>query len=231
MSETQEKKGGKFFTLAPIAIHQLCTKLIELYHSDLDSAAAKVDIVMAFRDPEGEAPAMEKDGHRILGQSSVIKLKDRVKGMGDCEVMLDGDAWDSLPEKQQAALLDHELEHFEVKRDKEGDFIFDDLNRPTIKIRNHDRQFGWFDTVAQRHRSDSMEVHQLQKLFAEAGQIYLPFVDKEGEIAERASVPIDKLKAMDETTVSVSVCGGEPIPMTGKVLLKKIAQKMQEDRE
>lgn len=238
MSAPKEEKKGKTFTLAPMAIHQLCKELIELYHSDLDTASVKVDIVMAFRDPDGEAPAMEKDGHRVLGQAKTITLKDRVKGMGDCEIILDGDAWDGLPEKQKAALLDHELEHFEVKRDKEGEFVFDDLTRPVIKLRSHDRQFGWFDTVAMRHRSDSMEIHQLRKLFTEGGQIYLPFVKDLGdeETAGKIEEAIEGVKGVipdvlddGETTMSVSVNGGEPIPMTSKTLLRKIREKAKGD--
>jgi len=181
MSAPKEEKKGKYFTLAPAAIHKLCKELVQLYHTDLDSAAVKVDIVMAFHDPEGDSFALEKDGHRCLGIASNITLKNRVKGMGDCEILLDGDAWDGLPDKQKAALLDHELEHFEVKRDKVGNFMFDDLTRPLIKLRPHDRQVGFFDNVARRHRSDSMEVEQLRKMFIEAGQVYLPFVQDLGD--------------------------------------------------
>jgi hypothetical protein len=209
MNEPTEKKG-KCFTLATPETHELCKQLIELYHPDMDSAAAKVDIVMAFRDPDGDAPAMEKDGHRILGLASTIKLKDRVKGMGDCEIMLDGDAWENLTDKHKAALMDHELEHLEVKRDKIGDFVMDDLIRPVIKLRNHDRQFGWFDNIARRHRSDSMEVQQMQKLFLEVGQTYLPFVKEFDVPAEQSEEP-----AKDEKfKVTMSANGGPEVDVT-----------------
>ncbi|MEI7534227.1 MAG: putative metallopeptidase [Verrucomicrobiae bacterium] len=235
MSEPKEEKKGKYFTLAPESVHQLCRELIQLYHSDLDSAAVKVDIVMAFRDPDGDTYAMEKDGHRVLGQATTIKLKDRVKGMGDVEIMLDGDAWDGLPQNQKAALLDHELEHFECKRDKVGEFVFDDLVRPVIKLRPHDRQFGWFDNIARRHRSDSMEIDQLRRLFIEAGQIYLPFVKDLGEedLAERIDEALEKGGTIPavlddgETTMSVSVNGGPAIPMKPSKLLKKIKEKVE----
>ena len=178
----KDEKRGKYFTLATKETHRLCEELIRKHHPDLDTTAAKVDIVMAFRDPDGEAPAMEKDGHRIYGKASLINLKDRVKGMGDCEIMLDGDVWEELNEKVRAAILDHELEHFEVKRDKKGNFIWDDISRPALKSKNHDIQIGWFDKVARRHGSDSMEIKQLQQLFNdEDGQTYLPFLKFPGE--------------------------------------------------
>ena len=201
---TKEESRGKYFVLASEEVKNLCQDLVVLYHSDLDSAAAKIDIVFAFRDPDGEEPAMEKEGHRMLGKSSTLSLKDRVKGMGDVEIILDGDAWHDMDLRKRMALLDHQLEHFEVKRDKVGNFIFDDLERPIIKMRNHDRRINFFDNVARRHRSDSMEVHQLQRLFAEAGQIYLPFVDKEGELTD------------PDVKVTMSVNNGPEVDVTKK---------------
>jgi len=228
--ETPEKKG-KFFTMAGKEEDRLCKKLIESYHSDLDSTAATVDIVFAFRDPDGEAPAMEKDGHRILGQAKITSLKDRTKGMKDGEIMLDGDAWTGLTDKVKAALMDHELEHFECKRDKEGEFIFDDLNRPVLKMRNHDRQFGWFDTVAQRHRSDSMEILQLQKLFRDSEQIYLPFIDPDGTLEERVDKALEERvdKALEDKwgKMTVSVNGGPRVEMSKVRLSQEIKARME----
>jgi hypothetical protein len=207
-----EEKRGKYFTLAPEDTHELCEQLIQKYHPDLDSTAVKVDIVLAFRDPDGDSPAMEKDGHRIYGKASIIGLKDRVKGMGDCEIMLDGDFWTNLNEDVKAALIDHELEHFEVKRDKQGDYVFDDLSRPVIKIRHHDRQIGWFDNVARRHGSESIEIKQLQQLFNdEAGQTYLPFLKFPGE-EEKNEKPLK---------ITLSKNGGPEVDVT-KAFVSKL---------
>ena len=164
------------FTLSDRGVKELCDEVIKKYHADLDSAAVNVDLVMCFRDPEGEAPAILKDGQRVLGSSKSISLKDRVKGMGDCEIILDGDAWGSMPLPMKEALLDHHLQCFEVKRDKNGDFIFDDINRPVVKMRPHDRVIRFFDTVAQRHGTNSIEAEQLRSMFLGYSSTYLPFV-------------------------------------------------------
>lgn len=164
------------YAMAEAEVRELCQELITAFHPDMDSADVKVDLLMAFRDPEGEEPALSKDKNRILGLSKTIGLKDRVKGMGDCEVILDGDAWQSLTLKEKSALLDHQLEHFEVKRDKDGSFVFDDINRPVLKIRPHDRVMRFFDTVASRHREHSIEADQLRSMFMRQHQTYLPFV-------------------------------------------------------
>lgn len=210
-----------FFTLATEATKDLCQQLIEKFHIDLDSSGVKVDIVMAFRDPDGEEPAMKKDGHRILGKASLIGLKDRVKGMGDCEILLDGDAWDNFTPELKAAILDHELEHFEAKRDKKGEFVYDDLSRITLKIRAHDRQFGWFDSIAQRHRANSMEIQQLQKLFTEGGATYLPHVQKFAGVEGEPPIDLE-----DKATVTVSTEGtAVTVPLKD---LKTALQRKQE---
>lgn len=154
--------SGTTYQIAPKELQKFCKEVIVQHHGDLDSADAKVDILLAFRDPEKEAPALSREGHRILGTSKVITLKDRVKGMGDCEIILDGDEWGAMSPQYQEALLDHQLEHFEVKRDKDGSFIFDDLNRPVIKIRPPDRVIRIFDSVASRYRDASLEMRQLR---------------------------------------------------------------------
>ena len=83
-----------------------------------------------------------------------------------------------MSQEEQKALLDHELEHFEVKRDKHGSFLYDDINRPLLSIRKHDRQHGSFDNIAKRHGTASGEVKQfLATIFDDSGQSYLPFAE------------------------------------------------------
>lgn len=168
------------YVTASIAEAQMVSELILNHHSDMDSASVKVDLLFAFRDPEDEkgTPALAKDGHRVLGKSSILGLKDRVKGMGDCEIILDGDAWANLDKDHRAALIDHQLEHFEVRRDKNGDFVWDDIQRPVLKLRPHDRVIRLFDNVAVRHGAASIEVDQLRTMFLKTEQAYLPFVPK-----------------------------------------------------
>ena len=202
--ETKETRG-KYFVLATKEVTKLADQLVRLYHTDMDSIAAKVDVLFCFRAEDSDEPALAKDGSRVLSVSKVTSLKDRVKGMGDVEIILDGDAWGNLDDKGKAALLDHALESFEAKRDKEGDFVLDDIDRPTFRIRPHDRVVRFYDAIAQRHRSDSMEVKQLQRMFAESGQIYLPFIDKSGELTGDEK---------EGGTVSIRVGDAEPVEMT-----------------
>jgi hypothetical protein len=162
-----------FFQIADKSVLEILNKIIIDHHIDIDSVGTKIDVVFAFRDPEGEAPALTREGGRVFGMTKIISLKDRTKGMGDCEILLDGDAWPSMKETQKTALIDHFLTTLEVKRDKKGEFMYDDLQRPMIKLRPHDSVIRLFHSVASRNKKDSLEVQQLSSVFSE-GQFYLP---------------------------------------------------------
>lgn len=175
--EVIETHTGKYFAVATKEVKPLADGLIIQYHPDLDSAAVKFDFLFIFRDVEGEAPALEEKGQRIFGKVNILPLKDRVKGNGDAELIIDGDEWPDLTNEVKKALVDHLLCSLEVKRDKDGSMKYDDLERPLLRIRPHDRVIKFFDAVAQRHGVNSYEVNQVKRLFREAGQTYLPFID------------------------------------------------------
>jgi hypothetical protein len=39
----------------------------------------------------------------------------------------------------------------------------------------HDREFGWFDEIARRHREHSIEIRQSTRLVEDVGQLYFGF--------------------------------------------------------
>ena len=80
----------------------------------------------------------------------------------DAEIVLDGDRWDELSAEEQDAAIDHELTHLELVVDDSG-LRRDDLDRPNLRIRKHDHQFGWFDCVARRHGTASFEWRQYEQ--------------------------------------------------------------------
>ena len=73
-----------------------------------------------------------------------------------------------------------EIEVANVHPDNEKLFVhiakvLDECARPKLKLKKHDRQFGWFDKIAERHGHASGEVRQALKLFTEARQLYFDF--------------------------------------------------------
>lgn len=166
------------FLPAPSYVQNMARDLIAQYgdHQSLHDMKARVDLVFAAadRDENGAAinDAITKGGVKCLGLARKIGPKDRAMGRGDAEITLDSDWWDNAPEEEQLALLDHELHHLTVKKDKFGVYCTDDSHRPVIKLRPHDYEFGWFKAIAARHGNASPERMQAKTLMDEAGQFF-----------------------------------------------------------
>lgn len=166
--------------MAPVVVENQGMEILAKYHPDLSAVGVTIDFVFGYaaEDEEGQKKgvALKEHGYPTTGISSVASLKNRVKGMKDCEILLDGDRWSSFSTAQQDAILDHQLSHFVVSRNIEGEAIYDANDRPKMKLQLHSFQAGWFHEVAKRHGADSTEMAQAAKLFQSAGQVYFPFV-------------------------------------------------------
>lgn len=146
-------------------------------YEPLLDAKVTIDFVFAFADEDDAGNkvgnALSKNGCKALGICRKLPLKDRAMGRADAEISLDGDWWNKSIEEEQRALLDHELYHIQVKLDKRG-LVRDDLQRPVLKMRAHDYEFGWFNAIAARHGLFSGERMQAKEMMETAGQYYWP---------------------------------------------------------
>lgn len=164
------------------SVADLAAKVLKKHesHAPLVKAKLKVDLVFAYADCDENnqkvGSALKLRGITCRAIARIINLKDRAKGQGDVEVCIDGDWWPDVDEREQEALLDHELHHFQVKTSKNGTPLTDDLMRPIIKMRKHDVEFGWFKIVAARNGQFSLERIQAGKLMEESGQFFWPSI-------------------------------------------------------
>jgi hypothetical protein len=153
-------------------------RMLNTWHPGLRDAGVKVDVVVAHarKDDHGQpmGPAIKHHGVVVAAYVRILGLKDRVMGRGDAEIVLDGDRWDEWATEKQNALFDHELEHLQLRTDA-GVVVRDDFNRPLLKIKPHDYEFGWFLSIAERHGEMSFEREQAEKIFVENGQLLFPF--------------------------------------------------------
>ncbi len=158
---------------------QVVANVMEKYHRSLDEAGVKVNVLMASpnEDKDGmpTGPAITVGGYPAAATIRVLGIKDRVSHGFDAEMVVDADVWGGNTRKQNVALIDHELTHLELSLDDKGQVKTDDANRPKLRIRKHDRQFGWFDAVANRHGEDSPEVMQCRRMVGDGDfrQLYL----------------------------------------------------------
>lgn len=171
------------YSLANDDLREHLDEVMSLYHPHLRDAGVRVDMLPAYaaQDMNGDTtgPAIKLGGHACYAVIRILGLRDRVAGRGDAEMVVDGDNWDTWDEDQLRAILDHELCHLELKVSDKGTVKRDDHDRPQLRLRQHDRHFGWFDAVARRHGSSSIEVQHASQLAAMADlrQLYLPGMD------------------------------------------------------
>lgn len=129
-------------------------KLIETktYHADLHNTGITVQVLM-YHDEE----QMTHRGIPAYAYVKATSLKERALGQKDATIVVDFNSWTQMAESRRIALIDHELYHLTIKKDKEMANEFDDLGRPKIKMRKHDIEYGWFVEIAQEHKEASIE--------------------------------------------------------------------------
>ena len=162
------------------AVREQAAEIIKAHHPDLYNVGVKIEFVfgLASEDAEGNKkfPTITVNGYPANGKAKILGNLDRLLTGYDALVVLDGDKWTELSEEQQNALLDHEINHFTVKRNIKGEISYDKANRPRLALRKHDVQFGWFKVVAERHGTDSAEVEQANQLFTAGANSFFAFV-------------------------------------------------------
>lgn len=183
------------FQKVDVASQLLLEDVRDEFHRPLVEAEVRVGMLHAFgtKNEDGEltSPAITHNGCKCAGLAKIVNLRDRALGMPDVLVLVDGDRWPKWDEARRRALIDHELYHFEIQRDREGNAKADDLGRPKIKIRPHDFEVGWFRDVAERHGAASFEVEQASVLADGRGQMLFPWAPEAeseadgGEVVER----------------------------------------------
>lgn len=166
-------------------VGQIVESMLEKYHHPLRDANVNIECLFAYAmtDDNGDkvGSALKLGGYACNAIVRVLNLKDRTVGRGDAEIVIDGDQWDTWGDDEKAALIDHEIEHLELKTDRNGLVVRDDLDRPKLRMRKHDHQFGWFDSIARRHGAASFEVQQYSRFQEAHHQRWLPgFEDDRG---------------------------------------------------
>lgn len=151
------------------------TAIRDKYHPEL--SAIRIGLLVIYDDEE-DKQVLKHGGYPAAALARIVSERDRAAGMCDAQIIIDQSTYRRMTEKQRDALLDHELNHFEIAHDKDGAPRMDTNERPKLKIRKHDHQFGWFDAIADRHGEHSVEVRQARELVDATGQLYFDFVEQ-----------------------------------------------------
>lgn len=154
----------KTYEAADSETTDLMAETMHRYHKELHDCCPNIGVFFVYNSVDG-APALMHGGYQALAIIRIISLKDRVAGMPDATLLIDGKWWKfEAAEEEKMPLLDHELHHLIVQRDKGGAVKTDDIGRPVFKIRKHDFEFGGFTVVAERHKEASQEAQAVASI-------------------------------------------------------------------
>lgn len=158
------------YDIPPPELFDLIQTCLEEYHKDLHQAGVTIDAMFAFND-KAQFP-VKVGGYPALAYTKITPLKQRVKGMSDAEIVIDGEAYNSISPMQQKALIDRELYSLELTYDKEGILKRDDCERPKLKLKKVDYRLSWYKEIAERHGVNSPEIHQANILWNNDGKTF-----------------------------------------------------------
>lgn len=197
---------AKTYSKAPDEVTDRCAHIIKLFYPDLFAAEIRIDL-LSISDEDAVGPCLKHQGYGAAAVVRILDVKARTMGRGDAEIVIDEWTYLKMTEAEKDALLDHEIHHIELRTiGKTRIPIRDERNRPKMRLKRHDRQFGWFDAIAERHGQASGEVKQVTRLYLEAKQIYFTF----------AEMPLLSETALDRAAAKLekAIGGGMSVTIT-----------------
>src|SRR5262245_4301901 len=156
----------------------LVMKLVERNYPDLGDVTYNLLFAHGPRDENGQikAPALKLHGYPCCAIIKINSLEQRVAGLADVTIKIDGDEWPDWDDRRRAAILDHELYHL-VPFIKGKAIQTDDAGRPKLKLRNHDWQLGGFAEIVRRHGDHAVEAVAFRATADRHGQLLMPWAD------------------------------------------------------
>ncbi len=199
---------------ADAEVCDLLATIMNEWHPDLVDADVKVGILFALHSDETKS-SVSHGGYPALATIKIVSLRDRVTKGYDAEMLVDGSMWATHKSEHKVAILDHELTHINVKREKPKkgakagdappDFVLDDIGRPVLKLRKGDWNAGdGFKEVVQRHREFSAELLNINAVQA---MINTAISEADAEIPAVATT-LDSLATNPEAPINAT----EPEP-------------------
>ncbi len=163
------------YTKAGTAINDMVNTLIDNHYGEL--AECQIRIGVLFAHPRAPMkPALTTNGVPVLSTIRKINLKDRVAGLPDAQIILDGPYWNdpNTTNDNQLELLDSQLYRLELKRDKTRAIKTDDAQRPIITLKRYDYFIAGHDSIIRRYGNNSLALRAIADLSLHAHTLPIP---------------------------------------------------------
>jgi len=151
---------------------KLLASVVEDYHSQLNEVEATIGLLSAWP-KDTEETALKLHGYPCAAIIKIAPYVQRVLGVEDVVITVDGPNWERATEAERVALLDHELTHLELCVDENGAVKSDDAGRPKFRMRLHDFHVGGFVAVMDRHGLSAPETKLVRETVETYSQLRL----------------------------------------------------------
>lgn len=147
---------------------QLIRETIRDHYPDLAECDAKIAVIYVdpARDKDGNVtgPALKFAGVGAAAKTKIESPENRAMYKTDARILIDKVVWDDLHADGQAALIDHELCHIVVARNKGGMIETHDDLRPKLRTRPDDWLINGFREVVERHGAAAIDYQNVQSI-------------------------------------------------------------------
>jgi hypothetical protein len=166
-------------------VYEILQTVLETWHPELVDAGVTIGVQFASpgEDDDSGKSAVILHGYECAAVFRITPYRWRVRGVEDAVIEIDGNTWKSLTAEERTALIDHEVTHCELVRDREGVLKADKAGRPKLRCRLHDVVIGGFASVARRHGESALEVQEARKIQEAYGQLLFSFAEAPGVMA------------------------------------------------
>jgi len=162
--------AGKWHTSAEPDLTAAVGRVFDdVYGVDLKAAGVRVTPLFAHaaRNDDGEpkGPAIVVGGMAAAVTVKVVPQRDRVAGLDDVLLIVDGDSWPEMSAEDRLAVIDHGLQQIELVIDPDSDQgapLLDDCNRPKLRKRRPDFAVAGYASVVSRHGLRAPEAKALE---------------------------------------------------------------------
>ena len=161
---------GKYYEKALNEDFQILADIIENNdeYADINIFKLKYNLLYAFPnvDDAGNitSPAIKNKGVACAAMIKLIKGADKIIKKYDFEIFIDKSLWDEISINEKIAILEHELFHIKFKKDKKGEFKYDEYDRPMLQLKEHDLIFWGFSDIAKKHGDFSIEKKSIKDI-------------------------------------------------------------------
>jgi Putative phage metallopeptidase len=160
-------------------VYAILEDVLTSWHPELVEAGVTIGVQVAWPGEDGDSgkSAVMLHGYECAAVFRITPYKWRVRGVEDAVIEIDGSTWERLNAEERAALIDHEVMHCELVRDKEGGIKSDANGRPKLRTRLHDIVIGGFSAIARRHGEAALEVQEARSIQEAYGQLLFSWAE------------------------------------------------------